>query len=77
MSKEALLKKALSQKREVEAAGGEDTAAGKKVAERYSWDAALARAGGEKVFGRPEVVTEIRQKRAAYEKEKRGEVGAA
>lgn len=73
MSKEALLKKALSQKREVEAAGGEDTAAGKKVAEKYSWDAALARAGGEKVLDDPKLLqksvkNELRMKKKSAEK---------
>lgn len=72
-SKEALLKKALSQRREIEDAGGEDTAAGKKVAERYSWDAALARAGGEKVLNDPKLLqksvkNEQRMKKKSAEK---------
>lgn len=72
-SKEALLKKALAQRREIEDAGGEDTAAGKKVAERYSWDAALARAGGEKVLDDPKLLqksvkNEQRMKKKSAEK---------
>tara|TARA_B110000977_G_scaffold172040_1_gene224116 strand:+ start:4200 stop:5600 length:1401 start_codon:yes stop_codon:yes gene_type:complete len=72
-SKEQLLKKALSQRREIEDAGGEDTVEGKKVAERYSWDAALARAGGEKVLDDPKLLqksvkNELRQKKKSQEK---------
>jgi exonuclease VII large subunit len=67
------LKKALSQRREIEDAGGEDTVEGKKVAERYSWDAALARAGGEKVLDDPKLLqksvkNELRQKKKSQEK---------
>jgi hypothetical protein len=55
-SKETLLKRALDQRAEIKAAGGEETGAGKKVAERYAWDAALARAGGEKVLDDPKLL---------------------
>ena len=72
-SKEVLLKRALDQRAEIEAAGGEDTAAGKKVAEKYSWDAALSRAGGEKVLDDPKLLqksvkNEARAKKKSQEK---------
>lgn len=72
-NKEVLLQRALHQRKEIEAAGGEDTAAGKKVAEKYSWDAALSRAGGEKVLDDPKLLqksvkNEARMKKKSQEK---------
>ena len=72
-SKQVLLQRAVSQREEIEAAGGEDSAAGKKVAEKYSWDAALSRAGGEKVLDDPKLLqksvkNEARAKKKSQEK---------
>ena len=75
--KEELLREALQQRKEIEDAGGEETAAGKKVAERYSWDAALACAGGEKVLDDPKLLSKSvrneqkRKKKSAEKWEKR------
>ena len=72
-SKETLLQRAIDQRAEVAAAGGEETVAGKKVAEKYSWDAALLRAGGEKVLDDPKLLqksvkNEARMKKKSQEK---------
>ena len=71
--KQTLLRKALDQRKEIADAGGEETEAGKKVAERYSWDAALARAGGEKVLDDPKLLqksvkNEARMKKRSAQK---------
>ena len=71
--KQTLLRKALDQRKEIADAGGEETEAGKKVAERYSWDAALARAGGEKVLDDPKLLqksvkNEARMKKRSTQK---------
>ena len=81
--KETLLARALDQRREIANAGGEETVAGQRVAEKFSWSAALARAGGEKVLDDPKLLsksvrneqkrkkksTEKWQKREAFQKE--------
>ena len=72
-SKEVLLQRAIDQRKEIEDAGGEDTAAGKKVAEKYSWSAALLRASGEKVLDDPKLLqksvkNEARMKKKSQEK---------
>ena len=81
--KETLLARALDQREEIANAGGEETVAGQRVAEKFSWSAALARAGGEKVLDDPKLLsksvrneqkrkkksTEKWQKREAFQKE--------
>ena len=75
--KETLLARALDQRREIANAGGEETVAGQRVAEKFSWSAALARAGGEKVLDDPKLLSKSvrneqkRKKKSAEKWEKR------
>ena len=75
--KETLLARALDQRREIADAGGEETVAGQRVAEKFSWSAALARAGGEKVLDDPKLLSKSvrneqkRKKKSAEKWEKR------
>ena len=71
--KETLLARAVDQRRAVADAGGEETVAGQKVAEKFSWSAALARAGGEKVLDDPKLLSKSvknEQKRKKKSQEK-------
>ena len=62
--KETPLARAPDQRREIADAGGEETVAGQRVAEKFSWSAALARAGGEKVLDDPKLLSKSVRKRA-------------